>query len=168
MCVNSQIGGDIVGKPRKTLGQSKGNLTVSQQEEKEKTEKAVNGLTKLNPNPPHWLDNTAQEEYKRIYPLLQELPTTAELDLALVSAYCQAFSDYMNATIRMKEGEPVIETERGTKLNQNHAIKRDSLSQLNSIAPKIGLTADARLKIFTPQEEKNTDDPFEVMFNAKK
>lgn len=157
-----------MGQPRKTLSQSKGNLTTSQQKQKEKTEKAVNGLTKLNPSPPYWLDDIAKEEYKRIYPLLQELPTTAELDLALVSTYCQAFSDYINATIRMNQGEPVIETERGTKLNQNHAIKRDSLSQLNSIAPKIGLTADTRLKMFTPEEKKSSDDPFEVMFNAKK
>lgn len=156
-----------MGRPKKNLNQSKGNLTVLQQEEKKKAEEAVNGLTKLSPVPPDWLDDTAKEEYLRIYPLLEELPTTASLDLALISAYCQSFSDYVNATKRMNNSEPIIETDRGTKLNQNHAIKRDSLSQLNSIAPKIGLSVDARLKIFTPKPEKVSEDPFEVMLNAK-
>ncbi|PTK63361.1 phage terminase small subunit P27 family [Staphylococcus haemolyticus] len=156
-----------MGRPKKSLKQSKGNLTVLQQEEKKHAEELTSGLTKLDPVPPEWLDDTAKKEYLRIYPLLEELPTTASLDLALVSAYCQSFSDYINATKRMNSGEPIIETDRGTKLNQNHAIKRDALSQLNSIAPKIGLSVDARLKIFTPKQDKVTDDPFEVMLNAK-
>ncbi len=50
----------------------------------------------------------------------------------------QAYSDYINATKRMNNSDAIIETERGTKLNQNHTIKRDALSQLNSIAPKLG------------------------------
>lgn len=155
-----------MGKTRKTLSQSKGNLTVLQQEEKKRAEAAANNLEKLDSEPPFWLDDTAKDEYRRIYPLLQELPI-ASLDLALVSAYCQAFSDYVNATMRMNQGEPIVETQNGTKLNQNHAIKRDALSQLNSIAPKIGLSIDSRLKIFTPKENKKNDDPFEVMLNAK-
>lgn len=155
-----------MGKTRKTLAQSKGNLTVLQQEEKKQAEAAANQLKKLESEPPFWLDDTVKEEYKRIYPLLCELPI-ASLDLALVSAYCQAFSDYINATMRMNQGDAVIETQSGTKLNQNHAIKRDALSQLNSIAPKIGLSIDSRLKIFTPKDEKKNDDPFEEMMNAK-
>lgn len=155
-----------MGKTRKTLSQSKGNLTVLQQEEKKQAEERASQLEKLASEPPYWLDDTAKEEYRRIYSLLQELPI-ASLDLALVSAYCQAFSDYINATMRMNQGDAIVETQSGTKLNQNHAIKRDALSQLNSIAPKIGLSIDSRLKIFTPKDTKKNDDPFEVMFDAK-
>ena len=154
-------------RPKKTLGQSKGNLTVLQQEEKQNAEASMSGLTKIDPTPPKWLDRTAKEEYKRVVPLLSELPIAA-LDLALVASYCQSFSDYINATKRMNSGDPIIETDRGTKLNQNHAIKRDALSQMNSIAPKIGMSIDSRMKIFTPKPEKKSDDPFEVMLNAKK
>ncbi len=155
-----------MGKPRKLLSQQKGNLTVLQQEEKKLTEERMNQLEKLSPEPPEWLDSKAKEEYKRIYPLISELPSAA-LDLACVSAYCQAYSDYINATIRMSEGDAVIETPNGTKLNQNHAIKRDALSQINSLAPKIGLTIDSRMKIFTPKEKEKKTDPFEAMLNGK-
>ncbi|GAA6817823.1 phage terminase small subunit P27 family [Helicobacter pylori] len=154
-------------RPKKTLGQSKGNLTVLQQEEKQNAEASMSGLSKIDTTPPSWLDKTAKQEYKRVIPLLSELPIAA-LDLALVCAYCQAFSDYINATKRMNNDDPIIETDRGTKLNQNHAIKRDALSQMNSIAPKIGMSIDSRMKIFTPKAEKKNDDPFEVMLNAKK
>ncbi|PIH06227.1 phage terminase small subunit P27 family, partial [Staphylococcus epidermidis] len=41
----------------------------------------------------------------------------------------------------------------GTKLNQNHAIKRDALAQLNSISSKLGLTVESRLKILDPKNE---------------
>lgn len=155
-----------MGKSRKTLEQSKGNLTVLQQEQKKRAEASMNDLETLRYEPPYWLDDTAKEEYERILPQLSKLPIK-ELDLALVSAYCQAFSDYINATIRMNNSEAVIETERGTKLNQNHAIKRDALSQLNSIAPKIGMSIDSRLKIFTPKEEEKNSDRLGEMFVAK-
>ena len=138
---------------RKLLSQQKSRLTTEVQETKQATEEALQQLTKLSPEPPEWLDDTATKEWHRIFPLLQEMPV-ASLDLMLVSTYCQAYSDYINATKRMNNSDVVIVTERGTKLNENHRIKRDSLSQLNSIAPKLGLTVESRLKILDPSKEK--------------
>ncbi|MDW4280219.1 phage terminase small subunit P27 family [Staphylococcus saprophyticus] len=141
---------------RKLLSQQKSRLTTEAQVNKQATEVALQQLTKLSSEPPEWLDDTATNEWYRIFPLLEELPI-ASLDLALVSAYCTAYSDYINATIRMKNEDAIIVTERGTKLNQNHAIKRDALSQLNSIAPKLGLTIESRLKILDPSKEKTNE-----------
>lgn len=147
---------------RKLLSQQKSRLTKEAQDKKRDTEEAMRQLTPLTPEPPEWLDNTATEEWQRIHPLLEELPV-ASLDLMLVSTYCQAYSDYINATRRMNESDAIIETERGTKLNQNHTIKRDALSQLNSIAPKLGLTVESRLKILEPKQEvKNDKSIFDI------
>lgn len=147
---------------RKLLSQQKSRLTKEMQNKKKATEEMLEKLTPLAPNPPEWLDKTAKKEWHRIYPLLQELPI-ASLDLMLVSTYCQAYSDYINATKRMDNGDVIIETERGTKLNQNHTIKRDALSQLNSIAPKLGLTVESRLKILEPkQESKSSASVYEL------
>lgn len=137
---------------RKLLSQQKSRLTREVQENKKATEEAMKKLTSLEAEPPEWLDDRAKQEWFRIYPLLKELPIVS-LDLALVSAYCQAYSDYIQATERMKQEGAVIVTERGTKLNQNHAIKRDALSQLNSISSKLGLTVESRLKILDPKNE---------------
>ncbi|MEB7719719.1 phage terminase small subunit P27 family [Staphylococcus xylosus] len=148
---------------RKLLSQQKSRLTKEMQNKKKTTEEMLEKLTPLAPNPPEWLDNTATKEWNRIYPLLQELPI-ASLDLMLVSTYCQAYSDYINATKRMNNSDAIIETERGTKLNQNHTIKRDALSQLNSIAPKLGLTVESRLKILEPKQESKSSASVYEMF----
>lgn len=148
---------------RKLLSQQKSRLTKEAQDKKRDTEKAMRQLTSLTPEPPEWLDDTATDEWHRIYPLLEELPV-ASLDLMLVSTYCQAYSDYINATKRMNNSDVIIETERGTKLNQNHTIKRDALSQLNSIAPKLGLTVESRLKILEPKQDAKSDKSVYEMF----
>ncbi|WP_192946910.1 phage terminase small subunit P27 family [Staphylococcus cohnii] len=148
---------------RKLLSQQKSRLTKEAQDKKRDTEKAMRQLTSLTPEPPEWLDDTATDEWHRIYPLLEELPV-ASLDLMLVSTYCQAYSDYINATKRMNNSDVIIETERGTKLNQNHTIKRDALSQLNSIAPKLGLTVESRLKILEPKHDTKSDKSVYEMF----
>ncbi|MDW3911060.1 phage terminase small subunit P27 family [Staphylococcus saprophyticus] len=148
---------------RKLLSQQKSRLTKEAQDKKRDTEEAMGQLTSLAPEPPEWLDDTATDEWHRIYPLLEELPV-ASLDLMLVSTYCQAYSDYINATKRMNNSDVIIETERGTKLNQNHTIKRDALSQLNSIAPKLGLTVESRLKILEPKQDTKSDKSVYEMF----
>ncbi|WP_436937662.1 phage terminase small subunit P27 family [Staphylococcus xylosus] len=148
---------------RKLLSQQKSRLTKEMQNKKKATEEMLEKLTPLAPNPPEWLDNTATKEWNRIYPLLQELPI-ASLDLMLVSTYCQAYSDYINATKRMNNSDAIIETERGTKLNQNHTIKRDALSQLNSIAPKLGLTVESRLKILEPKQDVKSGESVYELF----
>lgn len=148
---------------RKLLSQQKSRLTTEAQETKRSTEEALQQLTKLAPEPPEWLDDIATDEWHKIHPLLEELPV-ASLDLMLVSTYCQAYSDYINATKRMNNSDVIIETERGTKLNQNHTIKRDALSQLNSIAPKLGLTVESRLKILEPKQDTKSDKSVYEMF----
>lgn len=148
-----------MGRNMKSLEESKGNLTVEQQEAKKITEKAMKDLQKIEKKPPDWLDGTAKNEYNRIIPLLQELPI-ASLDLALVSSYCQAYSDYQRATVELTSGETVTFTERGSKVNPWHRVKVDSFNIMNSIAPKLGMTIDSRMKIFTPKaNEKKPDDP---------
>ncbi|MDW4483800.1 phage terminase small subunit P27 family, partial [Staphylococcus saprophyticus] len=66
---------------RKLLSQQKSRLTTEAQENKQATEVALQQLTKLSSEPPEWLDDTATNEWHRIFPLLEELPI-ASLDLA--------------------------------------------------------------------------------------
>ncbi|MDK8645518.1 phage terminase small subunit P27 family [Staphylococcus condimenti] len=130
-----------------------GNRTKEELEEAEMRENGLKKFEKIDADyVPTDLSDNAKKEWQRIIPLLQELPI-ASLDLALVSAYCQTYSDYIQAAERMKQEGAVVVTERGTKLNQNHAIKRDALAQLNSISSKLGLTVESRLKILDPKNE---------------
>lgn len=148
-----------MGRNTKLLSETKSHLSTDEKEAKKQTEKAIFDLQNIDSDPPNWLDATARKEYERIVPLLKELPI-ASLDLALVSAYCQAYSDYQRASVELASGETVTFTERGSKVNPWHRVKVDSFNIINSIAPKLGLTIDSRMKIFTPQSKtKEPDDP---------
>lgn len=153
-----------MAKTSKLLSQTNEHYSKEEKELKKEGEKALKDLQEIELKPPEWLDVTAKNEYRRIVPLLQELPV-ASLDLALVSSYCQAYSDYQRATVELTKGEIVTFTERGSKVNPWHTVKRDSFNVMNSIAPKLGMTIDSRLKIFTPKTNNDKDDdPFMDFF----
>lgn len=148
-----------MARPRKTLDQQKTRRTKEVQEELKATEEALKELTPLQKTPPNFLDKVAKAEYKRIYPLLEELPI-ASLDLALVVMYCQTYSNYIEASKQLAR-EKVVETERGSKLSPYYTIQRDSITAMNQIAPKLGLSLDSRMKVVTPKKEDKEKDPME-------
>ena len=151
---------------RKLLSQQKSRRTKEVQEEKQATEEAMNDLTPLSEGPPEWLDEDAIQEWDRILPLIRELPVK-DLDKGLLATYCQTYSNYKNATLKLQNEGMVIETERGTKLSSYYTIQRDSVNTMNSICPKLGLTVESRLKILAPSNDKEKSDPFEDLMNEK-
>lgn len=146
-----------MARPKKLLDQQKTRRTKEVQEELKATEEALKELTPLQKTPPNFLDKVAKAEYKRIYPLLEELPI-ASLDLALVVMYCQTYSNYVEASKQLVR-EKVVETERGSKLSPYYTIQRDSITAMNQIAPKLGLSLDSRMKVMTPKKEVKDSDP---------
>lgn len=146
-----------MARPKKLLDQQKTRRTKEVQEELKATEEALKELTPLQKTPPNFLDKVAKAEYKRIYPLLEELPI-ASLDLALVVMYCQTYSNYIEASKQLVR-EKVVETERGSKLSPYYTIQRDSITAMNQIAPKLGLSLDSRMKVVTPKKEVKDIDP---------
>lgn len=146
-----------MARPKKLLEQQKTRRTKEVQEELKATEEALKELTPLQKTPPNFLDKVAKAEYKRIYPLLEELPI-ASLDLALIVMYCQTYSNYIEASKQLAR-EKVVETERGSKLSPYYTIQRDSITAMNQIAPKLGLSLDSRMKVVTPKKEDKEKDP---------
>ena len=153
-----------MARPRKTLAQQQSRRTTEVQEELKATEEKLNELTPLQNEPPAYLDATAKKEYKRITTLLEELPI-ADLDLSLVVAYCQTYSNYIKATEQIKTHGLVVETERGTKLSSYYTVQRDCTDRLISLSNKLGLSIDSRMRIMTPKNDVKEDDPFGDMLN---
>ena len=153
-----------MARPRKTLAQQQSRRTTEVQEELKATEEKLNELTPLQNEPPEHLDDLAKEEYYRITELLVELPI-ASLDLSLVMAYCQTYSNYIKATEQIKTHGLVVETERGTKLSSYYTVQRDCTDRLISLSNKLGLSIDSRMRIMTPKNDVKEDDPFGDMLN---
>ena len=151
-------------RPKKPLDQQKTRRTTEVQEELKATEEQLQQLKPLQKTPPAYLDATAKKEYKRITTLLEELPI-ADLDLSLVVAYCQTYSNYVKATKHLNKHGLVTETERGTKLSSYYTAQRDSTDRLISLSNKLGLNLDSRMKIVTPKKETKEKDEFGDMLN---
>ena len=144
-------------RPKKPLDQQKTRRTTQVQEELKATEEQLQQLKPLQKTPPAYLDATAKKEYKRITTLLEELPI-ADLDLSLVVAYCQTYSNYVQATKHLNKHGLVTETERGTKLSSYYTAQRDSTDRLISLSNKLGLNLDSRMKVMSPKDTKKKDD----------
>ncbi|MCE5684580.1 phage terminase small subunit P27 family [Staphylococcus pseudintermedius] len=144
-------------RPKKPLSQQKTRRTKEVQEELKATEKRLNELKPLQKTPPQYLDATAKKEYKRITALLNELPI-ADLDLSLVVAYCQTYSNYIQATKHVNKHGLVTETERGTKLSSYYTAQRESTDRLISLSNKLGLNIDSRMKILAPKDSNKKED----------
>ncbi|PTJ78244.1 phage terminase small subunit P27 family [Staphylococcus kloosii] len=151
---------------RKLLSQQKSYLNKDVQEQKKATEEAMNGLTPLSKEAPEWLDKDAIQEWYRVLPLINELPIK-DLDKGLLATYCQTYSNYKNATLKLRDEGMVVETERGTKLSSYYTVQRDSVNTLNTICPKLGLTVESRLKILEPKV-KHEYDPVGDFVTGKK
>ena len=153
-----------VPRPKKPLDQQKTRRTTQVQEELKATEEQLQQLKPLQKTPPAYLDATAKKEYKRITTLLEELPI-ADLDLSLVVAYSQTYSNWVQATKHLNKHGLVTETERGTKLSSYYTAQRDSTDRLISLSNKLGLNLDSRMKIVTPKKETKEKDEFGDMLN---
>ena len=151
-------------RPKKPLDQQKTRRTTQVQEELKATEEQLQQLKPLQKTPPAYLDATAKKEYKRITTLLEELPI-ADLDLSLVVAYSQTYSNWVQATKHLNKHGLVTETERGTKLSSYYTAQRDSTDRLISLSNKLGLNLDSRMKIVTPKKETKEKDEFGDMLN---
>jgi hypothetical protein len=55
----------------------------------------------------------------------------------------------LDSTVKPNLGAILFNCDNASRF---HTIKRDALSQLNSIAPKLGLTVESRLKILEPKQ----------------
>lgn len=145
-----------MARPRKLNATKQGHRT---KEELEQAELQENGLAKFEQvdvnNIPSDLTKDGKKEWKRVVPLLEQLPI-AELDYDRIKRYCQlvALTDEAYRHI-MKYGSV---NEEGTKRTPQYFNYMDGLKELKSICGQLGMTIDSRMKLVvpTPNEQKQS------------
>lgn len=156
-----------MARPRKFTDVSTGKISKTEKEERKKEEAALEEFEDISLIPPRWLSKEAKKEYKRIVPLMQQLPIAA-LDLASVTMYCDYFSKYKAASIAVEdEGRTITELDaQGNdkkKVNPEFTAMNDAARMVRSISGSLGLTIDSRMRIVVPKSEEK-HDPFAEMF----
>ncbi|EHJ08428.1 phage terminase small subunit P27 family [Staphylococcus simiae] len=128
-------------------------------EDLELAELKENGLKKFEKlsvdNLPIELTDNAQREWKRIVPLLQDLPI-ADLDFTLIKKYCELVDINDNAYHQIQI-VGTFDTETNKKTGA-FAVYMETLKELRAICGSLGLTIDSRMRIVvpTPNEQKQS------------
>jgi len=104
-----------------------------------------------------------KKEWKRIVPLLNELPI-AELDRELVETYCTLHGSRRRLQKDLQDSGEIIITydddgiETGRKKNPSYDMMISTVKELRMIANQLGMTMNSRLELAVPDGETEEDE----------
>lgn len=155
----------MAGRPRKhSSTMDEAHISNEEKEARKEAEeklKAPNDKLK----PPKFLDENAKKEWKRIVGDLINLEIIANIDMATLAMYCDAYSRYQDATLHIIEhGTTVEHTNTTGKVNEvvspHVQIQRQYSDLIRKCASDLGLTISSRLKLVAPKLGEGDDNEY--------
>jgi P27 family predicted phage terminase small subunit len=114
------------------------------------------------PDPPDHLDEQALAEWRRITALLADMHLLTRADATALALYCQTYSRWRHAELRIAEKGLVMVTEAGYPIQSPYlAIANKAIGQLQKLLASFGLTPADRPRVHAPKAEAS--DPLEEM-----
>lgn len=121
----------------------------------------------IKPIPSH-LDYYGKREWRRIIPLLQQLPI-AELDRQLIESYCQLHAYKRRLQMDIEEHGTVVTfydsdgnmTNRRANPAYNQFLQ--TVKEIRMIANQLGMTINSRLELAVPDEDKEEDEVLKLL-----
>ena len=116
---------------------------------------------------PTHLDTYATKEWKRVVPLLKQLPV-AELDREMIESYCQLHSSRRKLEEDIQKNGityPVDDREGNRVVRRNPAYDAllQTIKEQRMIANQLGMTMSSRLSLTTPDEETQEDEILKML-----
>ncbi|HSH84368.1 MAG TPA: phage terminase small subunit P27 family [Guyparkeria sp.] len=112
---------------------------------------------KIPPCPAH-LSAEAKREWKRISKHLLNLGIIAEIDMAALAMYCQAYGRWQQAEEKLAElgREGMVDhTPNGFKQSSTWlTISSKAAEQMRKLLPEFGMTPSARARLSAPSTDK--------------
>jgi P27 family predicted phage terminase small subunit len=110
--------------------------------------------------PPPELPPGAQEEWKRLAPLLRRAHQVGPTDRTVLMAVCIEWARYLEAMAKVQKLGPVVTTPNGYPMTNPHlSIATRALAACTKLWPELGLTPSSRSRISTVAPA-SPDDPF--------
>jgi len=118
----------------------------------------------IAPSCPYWLDRRAKNEWKRVVALLEPLGLITQIDRAALAAYCQCYSEWVQADEVIQEQGMNFETPNGyLQQRPEVAIRQKARADMLRFAARFGLTPSDRAGLKVP--ENNGPSEFERWLN---
>jgi len=110
------------------------------------------------PVPPKHLSKEANEEWRRMAPLLQDMGLISENDRAAFAMYCAAWGDHVKAENMIRKKGHVIVTTNGNEI-QSPWVSISNTAKLNAFKflTEFGLTPASRSKVSVTKKEKKPE-----------
>jgi P27 family predicted phage terminase small subunit len=100
------------------------------------------------PSCPKWLDAEAKAKWKEVVPLLEAAGVLTKLDRAILTAYCVAWSELIEATRILAAEGRTCRSEAGTlKTHPAVGMQRSAMNTLRLVGASLGLTPEGRLRL---------------------
>ncbi|WP_239705765.1 MULTISPECIES: phage terminase small subunit P27 family [unclassified Mammaliicoccus] len=160
----------MAGRRRVATDVTKKNLTKDEIRQRKQEEELLNVFEGVPERPPTWLSKLAKKEYKRIVPLMKNLPI-ANLDLQIICHYCEQVSSYLELTKDIQENgyNIFIKNDEGeiinVKINPSVSKRLEVAREMRAAASMIGISLDSRIKIVAPKKNEVVEDPMDDFFN---
>lgn len=109
-----------------------------------------------------------KKEWKRIIPLLKQLPI-AELDRELIETYCMLHGSRRRLEKDIQKNGETTEfyDENGNlesiKKNPSYDLLLSTVKELRMIANQLGMTMNSRLELAVPEQEKEEDEILKLL-----
>lgn len=161
------------GKPSRGLytekelkNHKKGKEYIAKELAKQET---LNGYDQLKVKPiPSHLDYYGKQEWKRIIPLLQQLPI-AELDRQMIESYCQLHAYKRRLQVDIEEHGTSINyydndgnlTSRRANPDYNQYLS--TIKEIRMIANQLGMTINSRLELAVPDDYQEEDEVLKLL-----
>ena len=113
------------------------------------------------PKFPKHLDRIARKEWKRIGKVLQDIGLMTDLDMAVFAGYCDAYSQWAQATSKVHElGMVNLKADGTPVLNPYLRIAREASDRMMKAAVLLGLAPSSRasLKVEKPKPKSKAEE----------
>lgn len=113
------------------------------------------------PSCPRHLDKEARKEWRRTGKVLMSLGLLSDLDRAVLAGYCQSWSEYVAATLKIQELGTVYKKADGTPgLNPYTRIAREAFERWMKAGVLLGLSPSSRasLKVEKQKPQSKTQE----------
>lgn len=119
------------------------------------------------PEPPDTLNETALTEWKRVTPLLAEVGLIAQLDRAIIAAYCQAWARWIECERMLATTGLIVKAPNGYPMYSPYlSASNKALDQVRQLAEQIGLSGSSRSRIRAADADAGLD-PAEAFLRGK-
>ena len=110
------------------------------------------------PEPPELMKGDALLEWQRVTPLLAEVGLIAQLDRAIIAAYCKCWARWIECERMLETTGLIVKSPNGYPMYSPYlAASNKAMDQLRQLSEKIGLSGSARSRIKAGEPPSHTD-----------